>query len=70
MVPLSRRHFLIATGLSTAAARLRAQDPYAEDVILRAMKDELERSRQLRHAAHVSRQRRLPGKSDLASARR
>ena len=29
-------------------ARLLAQDPYAEDVILRAMKDELERSRQLR----------------------
>ena len=48
MAPLSRRHFLIATGLSTAAAGLRAQDPYTEDVILRAMKDELERSRQLR----------------------
>ena len=48
MAPFSRRHFLVATGLSAAAVRLRAQDPYAEDVILRAMKDELERSRQLR----------------------
>jgi hypothetical protein len=48
MAPLSRRRFLVVTGLSAAAARLRAQDPYAEDVILRAMKDELERSRQLR----------------------
>ena len=48
MAPLSRRQFLVVTGLSAAAARLRAQDPYAEDVILRAMKDELERSRQLR----------------------
>lgn len=48
MAPFSRRYFLIATGLSLPAARLLAQDPYAEDVILRAMKDELERSRQLR----------------------
>jgi TldD protein len=48
MPPVSRRHFLIVTGLSVPAARLLAQDPYAEDVILRAMKDELERSRQLR----------------------
>src|ERR1700694_1670 len=48
MAPLSRRHFLVFTGLSATAERLRAQDPYAEDVILRAMKDELERSRQLR----------------------
>jgi TldD protein len=48
MPPLSRRHFLIATGLSAAAARLGAQDPYAEDVVLRALKDELERSRELR----------------------
>ena len=48
MAPLSRRHFLIAAGLSAPALHLLAQDPYAEDVILRAMKDELERSRQLR----------------------
>ena len=48
MAPFSRRHFLIAAGLSAPALRLLAQDPYAEDVILRAMKDELERSRQLR----------------------
>jgi TldD protein len=47
MAAFSRRNFLIAAGFS-AAARLRAQDPYAEDVILRAMKDELERSRRLR----------------------
>ena len=50
MTPVSRRHFLIVTGLSAAAVRLIAQDPYAEDVVLRAMKDELERSRQLRVA--------------------
>jgi TldD protein len=48
MAPFSRRHFLIAAGLSAPALHLLAQDPYAEDVILRAMKDELERSRQLR----------------------
>jgi len=48
MSPVSRRHFLLVTGLSVPVARLLAQDPYAEDVILRAMKDELERSRQLR----------------------
>lgn len=48
MPPVSRRHFLAVTGLSVPVARLLAQDPYAEDVILRAMKDELERSRQLR----------------------
>ena len=48
MAPFSRRHFLIAAGLSAPALRLLAADPYAEDVILRAMKDELERSRQLR----------------------
>ena len=48
MAPFSRRHFLIAAGLSAPGLRLMAQDPYAEDVILRAMKDELERSRQLR----------------------
>ena len=48
MPPFSRRQFLIAAGLSAPALRLLAQDPYAEDVILRAMKDELERSRQLR----------------------
>jgi TldD protein len=47
MADFSRRDFLIAAGFC-AAARLRAQDPYAEDVILRAMKDELERSRRLR----------------------
>ena len=46
MAPFSRRHFLIATGLSVPAIRLLAEDPYAEDVILRAMKDELARSRQ------------------------
>jgi len=50
MAPFSRRHFLIAAGLSAPAAQLLAQDPYAEDVILRAMRDELERSRQLRVA--------------------
>jgi len=49
MAPYSRRHFLIAAGLSGPALRLlAAEDPYAEDLILRAMKDELERSRQLR----------------------
>ncbi len=48
MPPVSRRRFLVVTGLSLPMARLLAQDPYAEDVILRAMKDELERSRQLR----------------------
>jgi TldD protein len=48
MAPFSRRHFLIAAGLSAPALRLMAEDAYAEDVILRAMKDELERSRQLR----------------------
>lgn len=48
MAPLSRRHFLIVAGVSAPALRLLAQDPYAEDVILRALKDELERSRQLR----------------------
>jgi len=48
MPAFSRRHFLIATGVSAAAARLGAQDPYAEDVVLRALKDELERSRELR----------------------
>ncbi len=48
MAPFSRRHFLIAAGLSAPALRLLAEDAYAEDVILRAMKDELERSRQLR----------------------
>ena len=48
MAPFSRRHFLIAAGLSAPALRLLAEDPYAQDVILRAMKDELERSRQLR----------------------
>ncbi len=49
MAPLSRRHFLIAASLSAPAVRLlAADDPYAEDVLLRAMKDELQRSRQLR----------------------
>ena len=48
MASFSRRYFLIAAGLSAPALHLLAQDPYAEDVILRAMKDELERSRQLR----------------------
>jgi len=48
MAPFSRRHFFIAAGLSAPALRLLAEDPYAQDVILRAMKDELERSRQLR----------------------
>jgi len=48
MASFSRRYFLIATGLSLPAARLLAQDPYAQDVILRAMRDELARSRQLR----------------------
>ena len=48
MAPVSRRHFIISVGLSAPALRLLAQDPYAQDVILRAMKDELERSRQLR----------------------
>jgi len=50
MAPYSRRHFLIVAGLSAPALRLLAQDPYAEDVILRAMKDELARSPQLRVA--------------------
>ena len=50
MAPFSRRHFLIAAGLSAPALRVLAQDPYAEDVILRAMRDELARSRQLRVA--------------------
>ena len=50
MPPFSRRQFLIAAGLSAPALRLMAQDPYAEDVILRAMKDELDRSPQLRVA--------------------
>ena len=48
MAPFSRRHFLVAAGLSAPALQLLAQDPYAEDVVLRALKDELERSRQLR----------------------
>ena len=44
----SRRQFLIATGLSAIAGRLGAQNGAGGDVILEAMRDELERSRQLR----------------------
>jgi TldD protein len=47
MPPVSRRHFLIALGASAPALRLWAQDRN-DDVVLRAMRDELERSRQLR----------------------
>ena len=50
-IPLSRqsrREFLIAAGFSAVATRLAAQGPADADVILRAMRDELERSRQLR----------------------
>ena len=45
---LSRRRFFLAAGLSAAAARLLAQRPAGDDVILQAMRDELARSRQLR----------------------
>jgi TldD protein len=45
---LSRRHFLLAAGFSAAATRLAAQNPADEDVILKAMRDELARSLQLR----------------------
>ena len=45
--PLSRRGFLIAAALSAPAASLLAQNA-DDDVILRAMRTELERSRQLR----------------------
>ena len=48
MAPFSRRYFLIAAGLSAPVLRLAAQDPYAEDAVLRALRDELERSRKLR----------------------
>ncbi|MEO8053289.1 MAG: metallopeptidase TldD-related protein, partial [Acidobacteriota bacterium] len=55
MAPFSRRQFLIATGLSAPAlcllapdASAYADDAYAEDVVLRAMRDEMERSSQLR----------------------
>jgi hypothetical protein len=47
MPPVSRRHFLIAVGASAPAVRLWAQEG-RDDVVLRAMRDELERSRQLR----------------------
>lgn len=47
MHPVSRRHFLIALGASAPAVRLWAQEGN-DDVVLRAMRDELERSRQLR----------------------
>jgi TldD protein len=49
MPPVSRRHFLIAMGASAPAVRLWAQGGI-DDVVLRAMRDELERSRQLRVA--------------------
>jgi TldD protein len=49
MAPVSRRHFLIALGASAPVARLCAQGGN-DDVVLRAMRDELERSRQLRVA--------------------
>ena len=45
---LSRRHFLIASGMTATAAHLLAQNPADEDIILQAMRDELARSRQLR----------------------
>jgi TldD protein len=48
MAPVSRRYFLIAAGVSAPVVRLLAQDLYAEDAILRALRDELERSRKLR----------------------
>jgi TldD protein len=48
MPPVSRRYFLIVTGISAAASRLLAQQGSGDDVILKAMHDELERSRQLR----------------------
>ena len=47
MPPISRRHFLIALGAAAPAARVWAQEGN-DDVVLRAMRDELERSRQLR----------------------
>jgi hypothetical protein len=47
MPPVSRRHFLIALGASAPVARVWAQEGN-DDVVLRAMRDELERSRQLR----------------------
>lgn len=47
MPPVSRRHFLIALGASAPVARLWAQEGN-DDAVLRAMRDELERSRQLR----------------------
>jgi TldD protein len=47
MPPVSRRHFLIALGASAPVMRLWAQEGN-DDVVLRAMRDELERSRQLR----------------------
>ena len=45
---LSRRHFLLGCGFSATAARLLAQNPADQDVILQAMREELARSRQLR----------------------
>jgi TldD protein len=47
MPPVSRRHFLIVLGASAPVARLWAQEGN-DDPVLRAMRDELERSRQLR----------------------
>jgi TldD protein len=47
MADITRRRFAIAAAASAALAA-RAQTPVDDDVILRAMRDELERSRQLR----------------------
>jgi TldD protein len=47
MPPVSRRHFLVALGASAPIASLWAQEGN-DDVVLRAMREELERSRQLR----------------------
>ena len=46
----SRRRFIVAAALPVSARFLLAQDPANDDVILRAMRDELDRSRQLRVA--------------------
>ncbi len=48
MPGLNRREFAIATAAAASAFLGRAQTPAGDDVILRAMRDELERSRQLR----------------------
>jgi TldD protein len=48
MSKLNRRSFVIALSLPAAARLLRAQRSGNDDIILRAMRDELQRSRQLR----------------------